>query len=422
MVAHAHYRGPGTAGRADRSHRKLGGRAFYLYAVLAAAPVFPVPFLPRYVFRHKAKRLLAALFDAAGACLFFIPNHFRKPIDTEKIKKILVIRLDHLGDLAMTRPAIALLKKKFPQAQIDLLVSCGAASLFEDGGEIHERIIMNPSWFSPNAGFGNPWREALRILRVLKSNAYDLAIDFRGDLRIILLMAWAGIPQRFAYGITGGGFLLTHCGPYSPSLHQVLLNIKLLEPLGIRGEAENKPFSYPDARQLQVLNSLKSFLPENSVRRIVIHPGAGYASKRWPAIKFKVLIGKILEENLGNVLLIGTEAEKKLLSFEISDSKLIDLRGKTKLEDLPVLLDMCQLFIGNDSGPSHLAAAQGIPMIVLFSGTNEAAVWHPWSKFLQLMHHEVPCSPCEARECPLKHHDCMEKISVEEVLQRVRLA
>ena len=378
-------------------------------------------FLCRYAFKNKSKRFWAALGDAVGHAAFLVPRFLKPKLDLARIKKILVIRLDHLGDVAMTRPALQALFNHFPHAQIDLLVPAETAPLLQDSREVRKILTMEHSWFSKSS-LKEQWREAQNILGHLKEQHYDLGIDFRGDLRNILLMAFAGIPERFGYGRTGGGFLLTYLGKYSRKEHQVELNRKLLRPLGIDEEPANEPFLYSQSRKLQFWESTGRLLPEGARPRIVIHPGAGYPSKRWPASKFKTLIERILAENLGPIILIGTETEKNLLSLDVRDPRLIDLRGKTRLEELPILLDACHVFIGNDSGPSHIAAAQGLPLILLFSGTNDALVWHPWAKSIALIRHEVPCSPCEARECPLIHHDCMEKISVEEVLAQLRVA
>jgi ADP-heptose:LPS heptosyltransferase len=149
--------------------------------------------------------------------------------------------------------------------------------------------------------------------------------------------------------------------------------------------------------------------------RVVIHAGSGYPSKRWPFENFKALIQKIDREALAQIVLIGTEAEKDAApDLKVSSERLIDLRGKTALQDLPVLLDVCDVFIGNDSGPAHIAAAQGLEIILLVSGTNDIRLWHPWTDRLTLLQHEVPCSPCEVEICPVEGHPCVEEITVDQ--------
>jgi len=199
------------------------------------------------------------------------------------------------------------------------------------------------------------------------------------------------------------------------------VNLRLLEPLGVREKAPLEPFFYSDFRKSRFMDRWGKVFASGSKPRIVIHPSAGYPSKKWPGEKFRELIHKITDENLGEVVLIGTQSEKRdLPDFSPTPESLVDLRGRTDLSDLPILFDVCDFFVGNDSGPAHLAAAQGMEILVLFSGTNDARLWRPWTERLHLMNHPVPCSPCEAPVCPLLHHDCMRQMTVEEVFEELK--
>ena len=373
-------------------------------------------FLPQYVFKHWPKRFAAACFDSAGALLFF-PARFKRRRRPSTIKRILAIRLDHLGDVLMTRPALAALRQRFPEAQIDFLIAGEFASLFEGTQEADRVIAFKNHWFSPRPSFFEALEESLNLIKQFRKNAYDLAVDFRGDLRNIALMFFSGIPARVGWGITGGGFLLNECPPRPAGLHQVELNNRLLECLGIKGQVSNAPLRYSPQRAADFSRRFENRVPQH-LAKIVIQPGAGYPSKRWEEGKFKALIERILQKELGFIFLIGSEAERKLIPGLAHHSSLMDLRGQTQLDELPILFDRCDLFIGNDSGPAHLAAAQGTESIVLFSGTNDARLWRPWNKRLHLIQHQVPCSPCESRQCPLGHHDCMQKIEVDQVFEK----
>lgn len=356
-----------------------------------------------YVYKHAGKRLLASVFDAVGGFFFFfIRRSF--PISKDRVKRILLIRLDHIGDVLLTRPSMNALHDAFPSAQIDLLVSADLVPIFEDAREIREIISMRHHWFSRSADKKQTLPEFFQVLKRVRANRYDLAIDFRGDLRHILLMALAGIPVRAGYNLTGGGFLLTHTAPYSKEIHQVHAQFNLLNSLGLKtGEPRNFPISYSGSRKWKFWNATGRLLPADT-RRIVIHPGAGDAAKQWPAANFEKLIQTILNEKLGQVILVGTEAEKKSLRLEGPD--ILDLRGKTGLEELPILLDCCDLFIGNDSGPAHIAAAQGSPMIVLFNTLHDPNVWKPLSNKLELL--------------PFSNNENMPPVAPETVMQRVR--
>ncbi len=374
-----------------------------------------------YSYRHWTKRLAAFGLDTLGN-LLTVPWRFsQKPLETRNIKKILAVRLDPLGDVIMTMPAIRALGREFPDWQIDFLTSSECAPLVENFPGIHELLSFKKDWFrhKPSAA---TWREARLLISELRARRYDLAIDFRGDLRNILLLTLAGIPRRLGYGITGGGFLLTDQEDYAPQEHRILLNFRLLRRLGLKPEIPPVNFPHTLAQEEDFRNRFGQIRSSGNRPRIVMHTSAGYPSKRWPSEKFIALIQKIISEDLGEVVLIGNERET--LGGEASFEKegLTDLRGKTSLRDLGILFEACDLFVGNDSGPAHLAAAQGLSLVILFSGTNDWRLWHPWTQKLKPVYHEVPCSPCHEKICPLGHHDCMKKIEVEEAFEAVKKA
>lgn len=323
----------------------------------------------------------------------------------------------------MARPAMAALHRRFPHAEMDLMISTEAAPLLEDEGIFRDVIPVRHSWFSRNSTWAEKFLENWDLIGYLRKRNYDLAVDFRGDFRHLLLLFLAGVPVRLAWAGTGGGFLTRFCQFEDSGKHQVEQNLALLEPLGITPEEKSlPPFSYSSQRKAAFWRRFdRVFQNLEDGMRIIIHPGAGYPSKRWPGQNFESLIEQIGREKLAHVILIGSEEEKKLTrAFDAEESGVLDLRGKTRLEELPLLFDVCDLYVGNDSGPAHIAASQGLEAIVLFSGTNEARVWQPWSRKVHLLTWPVPCSPCEAQVCPLEHHDCMRKVTVKTVYEKIR--
>lgn len=435
MVACPHHDCSAALGGIDYFYPVLGGCPFYLHPVLVfrsgrlrgrkenttQVNNYRGWLVPQYAFKNQGKRFLIAALDRIGSLIVSPFRFFQHPVDVHKIRRILIIRLDSLGDLLMTRPAIHALRKRFPQAQIELLMSEKWAPLFHQTSEVDKVIAWEAAWHEGRRSF--PWmiRSLFRLAQKLRRQKFDLAIDFRGDMRHILLMALAGIPHRYGYGITGGGFLLTHQGRYAFDRHQVFVNLGLLEGLGI----DEEPIQIPLAVSRE---SYRKFWDKEIVRsigvdrpRIIIHPGAAYPSKRWPVKKYAEIITALLKDRLGIMVLIGTQNEKNEMNqLVFNDPGVLDLRGMTALEELPALFEACDLYLGNDSGPAHLAATQGLEVISVFSGTNDYRAWHPWTKSLSLIRYNVPCSPCEARQCPLIHHDCMEKISVPEVISKVK--
>jgi len=339
-------------------------------------------------------------------------------LDLATVRRILVIRLDHIGDVVMAQPAIRALHKKFPHAAIDLLVTGDIAPLFENTKEIQHVISATHGWFNRKASFAQKWVEFWRLVGILKATPYDLGIDLRGDVRNILLMFLAGVKHTIGYGFASGGFLLNEEIPYDATRHQVRLNLNLLSPFQVAQDHRLLPFAYAPESAQHLWERIGGMPPTTLLPRIAVHMGSGYPSKRWPFENVRALIQKIDREAIAQVILIGTEAEKDASpDLKISSERLIDLRGKTSLQDLPVLLDVCDVLIGNDSGPAHIAAAQGLEILLLASGTNDIRYWHPWTERLTLLQHEVPCSPCGAEICPVEGHPCVEGITVDQAYE-----
>lgn len=374
----------------------------------------------RYVFKKPWKRIVACIFDLMGSLIFFWLRFLPRP---RPFHRILLIRVDQLGDLIFTTPAIRRLRQAFPGAEIDFLGPALARELFAGHEALREVLVFEKNWFYPDFSFWACLRNYLGLIRILRRRRYDLAIDFRGDIRLIVLMFLSGIPERIGYGITGGSFLLTHRLDRNPEWHEVESNLKIAESLGCPSGSSDLEIPLPKDRD-RSLENLLGRKADGERPRIVIHPGSGYPSKRWSTRSYEILIEKVLSEGLGDVILVGSKEEKQLLpsSKFARDSHFINLMGKTTLTELCAVLSSCELFVGNDSGPAHLAAALGKKLVVVFSGTNESRHWRPWSRHCALLRYPVFCSPCAEKVCVQPRHYCMEGIPVDDVLFRMKEA
>lgn len=342
----------------------------------------------------------------------------QKSLGEKEVRRILVIRIDSLGDGVLTLPAIQFLRKRYPDARTDFLVGSAVFELYSflyPDATIYE---LEKNWLSEGVGAWGMLSGFFRIAEKLRENRYDLAVDFRGDLRTILLMSLARIPIRWGKSGTGGKFLLTRSTANSPAKHEVLENLGLVCENGTVASIE---FPLISVGGTELASAARWFGELKGRKKIVIHPGAGYPSKRWEAQKFLELARRILERKLGVPIFIGTKTEKDLLGFLEGklDEGIVDLMGKTSLGELLAVLGQADLYVGNDSGPSHLAALLGDRLVVIFSGTNDFRKWAPWSPHLKIVNHPVPCSPCEEKVCPLEEQYCLKDISVAQVLSAV---
>jgi len=373
----------------------------------------------RYHFKRWYKRLAVYLFDSAGSLLFFFIRR-KEPLRTASLKHVLFVRLDQIGDVAMILPALRVFKESFPQVAMDVLTTPEGAELLRYENLARTVFIFKNHWFR-KSNVLNRWVELRRLRKELRGNAYDAAVDFRGDLRVIRMLASCGIPERIGYPMTGGSFLLTRVGRYWADMHQVHLNRALLSFFGIQCEAvPRKPFTVSEDEKKMFWSGVGRGIPCGVKPLFVIHIGAGRPEKTWETLKLRRLADRMLKDGLGHLVLVGTEAEKTLFGEIKNPHKdLTDLTGKTSLRALLVLLSAADIFIGGDSGPAHLAAAQGVRVVSIFKGPNRPEVWHPWAEKLYLVKPPEPCPACGAAPCPRRKSVCLETISVKQVYNAV---
>ncbi|MBI1977529.1 MAG: glycosyltransferase family 9 protein [Candidatus Omnitrophica bacterium] len=369
----------------------------------------------RYPFKRSWRWQVVRFFDWIFD--LFSKQAKAKPFPSS-IQNILVVRLDHIGDLTCSLPAISILKKQYPNARLSLLTGKEGEAILAQNPNVDEIIVFRSNWFARGIFF-NPF-EFVKLVWNLRKKAFDLGFDLRGDLRNIVLMALAGVRYRIAYGIAGGSGLLDRTGVYDTALHQVELNAKLVtEEVFTKTDLVPKIF-LGEAEIGEALQTLKNLGARSGTKLIAIHPEAGYPSKEWEEEKFVVLIHRFLRESRDTILIFGVSKARQLAEHFAHSARVINLVGKCSLRQMVALLSHCHLFIGNDSGPSHLAQTLDIPIVVIASGTNEYDQWGVWAKDAQVLKHAVPCSPCHLKYCNVLGHPCMSHISAEEVFEEAQ--
>lgn len=334
-----------------------------------------------YVFKKKWKHGVAFIFDCLGKlATFWMPRN--QPIEVSSLKKILLTRIDHLGDALLLRPLIFRLRSALPECEIHILTTPENAPIFKEDSFLDRILIFEDHWFQKSTSMNRQFRSFLNILKLIRKEKYDAAFDFRGDLRINFLFFLAGIPIRAGYGITGGGWMLTHERSWSSKKHQVELNADLLKDwVTFDKDMINPAVKYPLTTRARVVQKMRNAATPYAV----VHPGAGNPLKEWPGNNFVDLIDRLLQwGRIKTFFLVGSVSEKN--RFPVSARRgVVDLRGLTDLHEMACLLDDAAFFVGNDSGPAHLAAAQGIHTVVISSKTNDIRFWHPWTKSLSLL-------------------------------------
>lgn len=333
-----------------------------------------------YLFRSAWKRGLAGLFDLLGAAAVWLATLGQglrpDPEARSRPRRILVVRLDHLGDVLFARPALAALRRAHPQARITALVSPAGAELLARDPAVDDCLVFDAPWFrrGPKPAGQTGWQG---LVRQLREHAFDCSLDLRGDLRHHILLWLSGVKVRIGYTATGGGFLLHVPLRLAVGMHEVERDCEAVEALG----AARRPVAYPRlAFAPSELRAAAKTWKQHS-RRVVVHPAAGDPAKCWPLENFRQVCVHLAEAGC-EVLLVGSAAEQAAAEelMPRSRPRVRNLCGQTTVRQLAALIATSHLVVGNDSGPGHIAVTQGVPVVMLWSETNQPDEWGPWGR------------------------------------------
>ncbi|HEV7915750.1 MAG TPA: glycosyltransferase family 9 protein [Albitalea sp.] len=338
-------------------------------------------------------------------------------------RNVLVVRLDNLGDLVMTTPAIAAIRRSNPGAKITLLASRSGAAALRHIPVLDDAIVYDAPW-TKGAGAERDAQADRRLIDELAQRRFDAAVVFtvctQSALPAALLLRLAGIPLRLAHCRENPYDLLTHWVPDNEVCatgmrHEVARQLDLVRSVGFHAGDERMQFRYPAA---DVLSMRRKFVEAggNLLRPyVVVHPGATAASRRYPAERFGVAAQGIVDATGCQVVFTGAADEAPLIATAQTrmDDAGVSLAGQLTLGELAALVAGAQVIVCNNSGPVHIAAAVGTPVAVLYALTNPQHT--PWKVPAHVLNHDVPCRNCLKSICPQQHHDCLERVAPETV-------
>lgn len=369
--------------------------------------------------RHVAERYL----DALASWGVPVPHRsvssgdWRGAPAKSPARSVLVIQSAFLGDSMLTVPLLRRLRDLLPGARLSVLTLPGTAEIFK--GPWVDEVLLDDKR-GADRGLGGPWRVASR----LKAKGFDLAVIPHRSLRSALVAKLAGIPRRVGFTTSAGRFLLTDTVPFTWLMHDLERNLALLLPLGGAAAPEPSESRYLDASPLPA--ALESLLiaggAGRGVRLAGVHPGAAWATKRWPAERYAALCDALRAEGVTPVL-VGGPGDAALAAGIAAGGRAVDLTGHTDLSGLKALMGRFSLFVTNDSGPMHLAAAAGVPVVAVFGATTRELGFFPYGPGHRVLEAELACRPCGlhgGRECPEGHFLCMKLVTVPQVLEACR--
>jgi heptosyltransferase-2 len=331
-------------------------------------------------------------------------------------QKILVRATNWIGDGVMSLPALEALRARFPAAEISVVAKPWVGELYQRHPAVNRRIVYDPD--GEHRGPGGFWK----LVQRLRAERFDAAILFQNAFHAAW-MAWcARIPVRLGYARDGRSSLLTEAieAP-SPAAygHQAYYYQHLLFRAGLIDKPQpvrDIRLTLADAEKAWATKQLEALGLQGPRFLIGLNPGAFFGpAKRWLLDRYASLADHLIGALHADVLIFGSRAER-LLAEEIAQAMEHTptiVAGETTLRQLMALLAQCHLLVSNDSGPMHLAAALGLPLVAIFGSTDERATG-PASSRARVVKRQVACSPCGLRVCPIDFR-CMKGVSVEDV-------
>ena len=344
----------------------------------------------------------------------------------DKGPRILIIRPDHIGDVLFTTPAIRALRSAIPDAHIAYMVGPWARDVIRDNVHLDEVIACPFPGFTrgPKRHLLEPYVVLYNYARSLRAKSFDMALILRFDHWWGAMLAyWAGVPQRVGYAVPEMNPFLTKAVLYVTGRHEVEQNMDLVatatdEDIADAGLLEFKP-------RPEDVGSALAYLGGNGPNRkyLCLHPGAGAQVKLWRPEAFAQVADTIAQRHGLRVIISGSSGERSLaraIAGRMNSKPLITV-GQTSLGELAAIMGHCELVIGVDSGPMHLAVSQGVPTVHLYGPVDHNA-FGPWgdsSKHLVVLSDRdcVPCNRLDYAPQELDDHPCVRSITVAQVLR-----
>jgi ADP-heptose:LPS heptosyltransferase len=376
---------------------------------------------------NRRERRLVFTADRALALTAAIAAPFRRRRRPAGPGRILLLRLERIGDLVMALPAIADVRALAPSAEIDFVVGSWNSALAQAIDGVTRVECLDASWLSRGTS-GVGLLPMLRQARGWRDRRYDLAINFEPDIRSNLLIAASGASWSAGYRSGGGGPVLDQALEYDPRAHTSDNARRLVDEVMGSGAAGRRPepgrLNLPEPAVRAAKDRLSSAGPGPL---IAIHTSGGRAIKQWEPSRFAELARRLATEDGATIVLTGDRGDRPLVDTVrglLAQRQVVDVTGDLDLLQLAALLERVGLLITGDTGPMHLAQAVGTPVVAIF-GPSDPVRYAPRGTFDRVVRVDLPCSPCNRirqppERCVGHTPDCLSAVSVEQVLHAAR--
>ena len=353
---------------------------------------------------------------------------FHRPAHGRPVRRVLVLRLERIGDLLMVLDAVADARAAWPEAEIDLAVGSWNLPIARLIPGISTIQTADVPWLS-REGSGDSWPALISKARSWRRRDYDVVINLEPDIRSNFLASLTGAPARHGYWTGGGGAFLTDAIEYQPARHvstnarRIIGRVADMHGKGVRGP---RPGSPPSSRLVvppEAKARANALLGQARRPLIGVHASGGRESKQWHLDRFAEVARELARLRGATIVLTGAKSDRPLVdavAAQLGGISTVDLCGTLDLVDLAAVLSRLDVFVTGDTGPMHLAGAVSTPIVALF-GPADPRRYGPSSPQQRILRVDLPCSPCGLVRLPperCRGHvpDCMDGIRVKTVV------
>lgn len=333
-------------------------------------------------------------------------------------KNLLIVRTDRIGDLVLTLPMAGIVKKHFPGASVSFLVREYTKDIAESNSRIDTVLLLKDKKGKTSI---------LENVRLLRKHKFDSCIVVHPTFRLAIIVFLSGIRNRIGTGYRWYSFLFNHKTfehRKDARRHELEYNVNLLKHLGINEAVtpQNAPYDI----RVNPLDGQKieQILSENGVNFtypvIIIHPGSGGSAVDWPISRFRELLEMLVQDLNYNVIITGSQSEKKICGELASGTRALNMAGEFDLKSLMALISRADMMIANSTGPIHLSAALGKNVIGFYPRITAMSPerWGPYTEKRMIFSPEINCTNCTREQC--ERLNCMDTVKPDKVFEYIK--
>jgi lipopolysaccharide heptosyltransferase II len=375
--------------------------------------------MPQLHIYDPRERALVSAADRLLRVAMAAARPFRRRQRPTDPRRILLLRLERIGDVVMALPAVADVRSLAPDAAIDLVVGSWNAELAGAAPAVNRVITLDAEWLA-REGQGQSLRSLLRTARTWRGERYDLAINFEPDVRSNLVAAASGAAWTSGYRSGGGGALLDVALDYDTRAHTTANARRLVAATFGRAPAHapGALLAIPAHARERAEAKLRS----HGRPLIGVHASGGRDIKQWEPARFATVADRLVREHGATIVLTGTAADRPLVDrvrTQLPPAHVIDVTGDESLLGLAAIVERLDLMITGDTGPMHIAAAVGTPIVAVF-GPSDPLRYAPSGRRDRVVRIDLPCAPCNRirlppARCAGHTPDCLAGISADHV-------